>query len=142
MATVSSAWTTKRQRRPHGTSRLRFPLQPVQNRPWSLYQKECPLHSCSPKRTPQYLALRKRRAAILSSRATSKCILKDVETGQAPEPKDRSQASLSDDHSEMNDESESLERPGDALARSEFKWHKNRAVKERFNPNLRIPTKE
>lgn len=52
-------------------------------------------------------------------------ILKDVEATQAPESKDRSQVSLSDDNSNLSDASETIIRPGEASARSEFKWHKN-----------------
>lgn len=70
-------------------------------------------------------------------------ISKDVEAIQALESKDTNQVSLSDDNSDLSDASETcIMRPGEASARSEFKWHKNTTRKERFNPKPRIPTEE
>ncbi|XP_040067689.1 uncharacterized protein LOC115314074 [Ixodes scapularis] len=70
-------------------------------------------------------------------------ISKDVEAIQALESKDTNQVSLSDDNSDLSDASETcIMRPGEASARSEFKWHKNTTRKERFNPKPRILTEE
>uniref|UniRef100_A0A6B0V9Z5 CCHC-type domain-containing protein n=1 Tax=Ixodes ricinus TaxID=34613 RepID=A0A6B0V9Z5_IXORI len=69
-------------------------------------------------------------------------IPKDVEVIQALESKDTSQVNLSDDNSDLSDASETIMLPGEASARSEFKWHKNTTRRERFNPKPRILTEE
>ncbi|CAN8015185.1 unnamed protein product [Ixodes persulcatus] len=78
---------------------------------------------------------------VISS-AVHMSTLKDVEAIQALESKDTSQVSLSEVNSDHSDASETTLLPGEASARSEFKWQKNTTRRERFNPKPRIPTEE
>ncbi|CAN8015713.1 unnamed protein product [Ixodes persulcatus] len=139
---VSSTWTRKRQRRPHGTSKLRFSPEPVRKAPVDVLKEVPP-----PQLQPEEDAMKPDPAqASSSSPVISSDVhmstLKDVEVIQALESKDMSQVSLSDDNTDLSDPSETTMLPGEASARSKFKWQKNTTRRERFNPKPRIPTEE